>query len=124
MTVFIGVDGAVQQGLSTIGILLILILFTSCFPAYAFILLFSAWLVDAFTANPGLPQAGLQMEAAKQLVELRDLQPPRTASERVLLERPTGREPLPLLALLRLHLDLHTHGDREVLAEVSIDTQR
>jgi len=34
MTVFIGVDGAVQQGLSTIGILLILILFTSFFPAY------------------------------------------------------------------------------------------
>jgi len=31
MTVFIGVDGAVQQGLSTIGILLILILFTSFF---------------------------------------------------------------------------------------------
>jgi hypothetical protein len=29
--VFIGVDGAVQQGLSTTGTLLILVLFTSCF---------------------------------------------------------------------------------------------
>src|SRR5829696_5292490 len=31
MTVFIGVDGAVQHGLSIMGILLILVLFTSCF---------------------------------------------------------------------------------------------
>jgi hypothetical protein len=34
MTGFMVVDGAVQQGISTIGILLILILFTSYFPAY------------------------------------------------------------------------------------------
>jgi hypothetical protein len=40
MTVFMGVDGAVQQELSTIGILLILILFTSCFPAYVYIFAF------------------------------------------------------------------------------------
>jgi len=41
MTVFIGVDGAVQHGLSINGTLLILILFTSCFPAYVCIIAFS-----------------------------------------------------------------------------------
>jgi len=41
MTVFIGVEGAVQHGLSIIAILLILVLFTSCFPAYVFMLSFS-----------------------------------------------------------------------------------
>ena len=40
MTVFIGVDGAVQHGLSMIGILLILVLFTSYFPAYVYIFAF------------------------------------------------------------------------------------
>jgi len=34
MTGFMVVDGAAQHGLATIGTLLILILFTSCFPAY------------------------------------------------------------------------------------------
>jgi hypothetical protein len=46
MTGFVVVDGAMQHGLSTTGILLILILFTSCFPAYAFIFRHSAWLVQ------------------------------------------------------------------------------
>jgi hypothetical protein len=54
MTGFVVVDGAM---LSTTGILVILILFTSCFPAYAFIFRYSAWLVQttsmlAFSAAP------------------------------------------------------------------------
>jgi hypothetical protein len=54
MTGFVVVDGAM---LLTTGILVILILFTSCFPAYAFIFRYSAWLVQttsmlAFSAAP------------------------------------------------------------------------
>jgi hypothetical protein len=40
------VEGAVQHGLSITTTLLILILFTSCFPAYASIFRHSAWLVE------------------------------------------------------------------------------
>jgi hypothetical protein len=40
MTVFIGVEGAVQHGLSMTGILLILVLFTCLFPAYVCMLAF------------------------------------------------------------------------------------